>query len=121
MKKKLSLLAFVTKEVRGEKNGKPSKTNPTMGVDLKQAINAVSKGLPLNLKSKMPVYHQDEQFMPKPQTLDLVDYEQLYKDNQKNLEEKRKKVKDYEQKKAEYFAKKRAEKSAERNEENQNH
>lgn len=110
--KKLTLLAFVRKEPRGEKNGKPSKTNPTMGVDLKQAILAVSKGLPLNLKSKMPVYHSDEQFMPKPQTLDLVDYEQLYKENKKNLEEKREKVKDYEQKKAEYYAKKRAEKQS---------
>lgn len=96
----------------------PSKTNPTMGVDLKQAISAVAKGLPLNLKSKMSVYHSDEQFMPKPQTLDLVDYEQLYKENQKNLEEKRKIVAEFEQKKTEYYAKKRSEKSKEQDTQN---
>lgn len=59
----------------GEINNKPSLTIPDQTLPIKELLARFAKGLPVGVK--VPVYEGEENDMPDPKRLDLVDLQEL--------------------------------------------
>lgn len=88
----------------GEVNQQPSLTVPDQTMSMRQILARHSRGLPIS-NGKEPIYHGEDDYIPDPRTLDLVD-------RQEYAEKLQETVKTYKQQAAEKAAEKAALKAA---------
>lgn len=60
---------------RGEMNTKPSRTVPDQTMGIREILSRYAQGLPVGVKT--PIYDGEENDLPDPRTLDLVDRAEL--------------------------------------------
>lgn len=61
--------------VQGERNTKPSMTIPDQTLPIREILARYAKGLPVSVKT--PIYEGEDNNLPDPRTLDLVDIQNL--------------------------------------------
>lgn len=62
-------------QLRGEVNNKPSMTIPDQTMSIREILSRYAQGLPVGVKT--PIYDGEENDLPDPMTLDLVDRAEL--------------------------------------------
>ena len=92
---------------KGEVNNEPSLTVPDQTMSMRTILERHSRGLPFT-DGKEPIYHGEDEFIPNPLSLDLVDRQEMAELRNKVAEIKDKAAKDA----AEKAAKDAAEKAA---------
>lgn len=60
---------------KGEVNNQPSLTVPDQTLSMREILSRHARGLPYD--SFNPVYHGDDEYIPNPATLDLVDRQEM--------------------------------------------
>lgn len=71
--------------VQGEVNTKPSMTIPDQTLPIREILARYAKGLPVSVKT--PIYEGEDNNLPDPRTLDLVDIQNLKEQVKEEIKE----------------------------------